>query len=382
MARRLWGRHTAAVLAGVALTHCLSDSAPLAPLAWQKVVGPAFGGSVLGLGAGGAFDERGNFAASALKDGEMVRLYYGGSDASDPLGAGCSGIDTTRWRIGLAESTDGVHFTRVAGTATPSGAILDVGAATDFDAFLAYHPFVLKDAGLYRMWYTGSATPSRDCRTVPSTLASDRRIGYAESTDGVHFAKRNDGAGPGGSVLPLGESGAIDESELGDAFVLKDDAEYKMYYSAGDATHTWRVALAVSSDGHTFRKKPGPGVGGAVLDLGPAGAFDQGCVSEPSVVKERAGLYRMWYRGCASGPGGLGEGTIGYAESNDGVSFSRIRQPTANGDALERGPPGTFDSAGLATPSVFLDGATWNMYYAGVDLSGRSLTGLAQAAKP
>ncbi len=42
---------------------------------------------------------------------------------------------------------------------------------------------------------------------------------------------------------------------------------------------------------------------------------------------------------------------------------------------------GQFDSGGLTTPSVFLDGDTWNMYYAGFDTSGRFLAGLARAPK-
>ena len=37
------------------------------------------------------------------------------------------------------------------------------------------------------------------------------------------------------------------------------------------------------------------------------------------------------------------------------------------------------DMMGLTTPSVFLDGNTWTMYYAGFDTTGQFLTGLARA---
>jgi len=51
------------------------------------------------------------------------------------------------------------------------------------------------------------------------------------------------------------------------------------------------------------------------------------------------------------------------------------------GEALSKGAAGQFDSGGLTTPAVFLDGTTWNMYYAGFDTTGRFLAGLARAPK-
>ena len=367
-----------AVALGLAtLFACGADTASLTPLAWQKVTGPAPGGAVLGLGAPGAFDERGNFTVSAFEDGGVTWLYYGGSDATgDPS---CPGIRDSRWRVGLARSTDGVTFERVQGTET-GGAILDVGAPGQFDSWLTYRPFVLKDGATYRMWYNGSTEPFH-CPT--GTLASNRRIGYAESTDGVHWTKRYDGPGPGGSVLPLGAPGELDAQQVGYVWVLRDGDQYKMYYSANDALNYWRVALAISSDGRTWTKVRGKIANGAVLDLGPTGSFDAACAYQPSVVKERDDLYRMWYRGCeAPGTfGGPSGGTIGYAESNDGITWVKIPQPGPNGAALAAGPAGSFDSGGLTTPSVSLEASGWTMYYAGFDTSGQFLSGLARAPR-
>lgn len=357
------------------LAACTADTAELRPLEWQKVPGAAPGGAVLGLGGAGAFDERGNFTVRAFKDGAVYRLYYGGSDATGD----CAGINGSHWRIGLAESTDGVTWTRVPGSG-PGGEILGLGEPGDFDSFLAYRPFVLEDGDVYRMWYNGSAEPF-NCPT--GILADDRRIGYAESSDGVQWTKLNDGPGPGGSVLPLGPPGAFDSQQVGYAWVLKDGAEYKLYYSANDAQNFWRVGLAVSSDGRGWTKVRGTEANGAVLDLGPPGSLDGSCAYQPSVVKERDQLYRMWYRGC-SAPGRFGgpsAGAIGYAESNDGITWVKIPQPGPLGAAVAQGAPGSFDDTGLTTPSVFEDGETWVMYYAGFDAAGQFLTGLARAAR-
>jgi len=337
------------------------------------VPGSGPGGSVLGLGSAGSFDERGNFTISAFKDGDVYKLYYGGADTTGP----CAGINSAHWRIGLAQSSDGLNWTRVPG-AEAKGAILDIGATGNFDDYLTYRPFVLKDGSIYRMWYNGSTKPF-NCPT--GTLADNRRIGYAESADGVHFTRMNDGPGPGGSVLPLGAAGAIDAQQVGYVWVIKDAAEYKMFYSANDATNSWRVALAVSTDARHWTKVPGKLAGGAILDLGPAGSFDVACAYQPSVVKERDQLYRMWYRGCqAAGPfGGPSRGVIGYAESNDGRTWVKISKTGPQGEALSQGAAGQFDSGGLTTPSVFVDGNTWTMYYAGFDTAGQFLTGLARA---
>src|SRR5690242_1307034 len=96
----------AALAAAAALAACSADTADISPLAWQKVTTSTTGrdGSVLGLNpTPGAFDEVGNFTVSAFKDGDTTFLYYGGADAS---GTACPGINTARWRIGLATSTD------------------------------------------------------------------------------------------------------------------------------------------------------------------------------------------------------------------------------------------------------------------------------------
>ncbi len=363
----------AGVLAAAVLGGCSAETVPLEPLAWAHVAGPAQGGALLGLGAAGAFDERANFTVSAFRDGATTWLYYGGSDAT----GACAGINGSHWRVGLATSTDGVNFTRVPGDGT-GGAVLDLGAPGEFDDFLAYRPFVLKDGATWRMWYNGSRKPF-NCPA--GTLADARRIGYAESTDGVRWTKHYDGQGPGGSALPLGGPGAIDAQQVGYVWVMKDGDQYRMYYSANDAQNFWRVGLATSSDARTWVKVQGKQTGGAVLDLGEAGSFDAACAYQPSVVKEREGLWRMWYRACARpGPfGGPSGGVIGYAESNDGITWVKIPQPGPNGAALGPGPAGQFDSGGLTTPSVFIDGNVWRMYYAGFDTTGTFLSGLAEA---
>jgi hypothetical protein len=371
----------------LAIASCSSDTASITPLQWTKVETSTTGlnGSVLGPGGPGTFDEIGTFTVSAFKENGTTWLYYGGADSSGrAICPNSPGFNASHWRAGLARSSDGVNFTRVPGAET-GGAILDNGAPGTFDSYLTYRPYVLHDGALFRMWYNGSAMPFNNCNAPAGQdpLALDRRIGYAESADGVNWTKLYDGDGPGGSVLPLGAAGEIDAQQVGYVWVIKDGAQYKMYYSANDVTNTWRVALAVSSDARHWTKVRGKSANGAILDIGAAGSFDFACAYQPSVVKESSNLYRMWYRGCqAPSPlGGPSQGVIGYAESNDGITWVKVKQAGPQGEALSRGTAGQFDSVGLTTPSVFLDGAIWNMYYAGFDSSLQYLAGLARAPK-
>ena len=365
----------ALVLLAAGLQGCSSETAGITPLAWTKVAGAGPNGSILGFGSAGDFDERGNFTVSAFKDGSTYYLYYGGADSFGT----CAGINSAHWRVGLATSTDGVNFTRVRG-ALPGGEILDNGPAGAFDSYLTYRPFVLKDGTVWRMWYNGADKPFN----CPPDRALDRHIGYAQSADGIAWTKMNDGPGFDGSVLPLGATNDFDSQQVGYIWVLKDTNEYKMYYSGNDSTNTWRVGLAVSSDGRNWTKKRGKLTTTlAVLDIGAAGAIDAACAYQPSVVKESDTLYRMWYRACAqpAAIGGPSGGTVGYAESNDGITWVKIPAGGPRGEAVVAGTAPAFDSGGLTTPAVLIDGNIWAMYYAGFDTKGVFLAGLARAPR-
>src|SRR5712672_1336025 len=179
------GRFSLLLAAPLLLARCSATTADLEPIAWQKVPGTGPGGAVLGLGSPGSFDERGNFTISAFKDGDVVRLYYGGADGTGT----CPGPNGSHWRIGLATSTDGVNWSRVPGNAT-GGAILDIGGAGHFDSFLTYRPYVLKDGPIYRMRYNGGIQlPQRDARGEPA-----HRLRRVHRRGDVHSHERRPGA--------------------------------------------------------------------------------------------------------------------------------------------------------------------------------------------
>ena len=66
--------------ASILVSACSSSTAALAPIDWERVPGSGPGGALLGPNTTpGSFDQVGNFTVSAFKDGNIVRLYYGGA---------------------------------------------------------------------------------------------------------------------------------------------------------------------------------------------------------------------------------------------------------------------------------------------------------------
>jgi len=149
----------------------------------------------------------------------MYYLYYSGS--YDPKGTGS---------IGLATSTDGVHWTKYSGNP-----ILKPGAS--YDNFWLQTPSVIYDDGTWKMWY--SAREEDQTR-------SDRqsRIAYATSSDGIHWTKV-------GIALEKGAASAWDHVGVNNPAIVKYKDKYIMTYG-----HSGQDGLgfALSDDGIRWEK--------------------------------------------------------------------------------------------------------------------------------
>jgi predicted GH43/DUF377 family glycosyl hydrolase len=79
-------------------------------------------------------------------------------------------------------------------------------------------------------------------------------------------------------------------------------------------------------------------------------------VGNPHIIIEN-GVYKMWYKNLENN----GVGSIGYAESNNGISWTII----GGGQVIAPGPIGTWD-AGMVTPGpVIKEDGIYKMYYSG-----------------
>jgi hypothetical protein len=277
-----------------------------------------------GSGDAGRFDEMMVGFPWIIKDGNTYKMWYSGWNATSMM--------VFNVTIGYATAPDGLHWTRYDGSETGES-VLALGSGTAWDNSSVLAPCVIKEgASDYKMWYSG-------------WNGTNFQIGYATSSDGTTWTKS--GSTP---VLSQGSSGQFDDTHVAISCVIKDGAIYKMWYSGFDGS-TWRIGYTTSNDGINW------GITQQVMDVGGSGQFDSSAVYMPCVNKTAVGTYKMWYTGNDGS-----RDTIGYATSNDGITWGSRQQ------VLDLGPSGDWDDGDLARPCVIP--GSYEMWYAGDDTSG------------
>lgn len=169
-------------------------------------------------------------------------------------------------------------------------------------------------------------------------------IGLAISEDGGETYKRV-------SSSPILERNEIDPYLTASPCVLIDDGRWRMWYVSGTGwemvderpQHRYHIKYAESSDGINWRRE-----GIVCIDYESP---DEYSIARPCVMKEN-GVYKMWFsfRGSSY--------RIGYAESSDGLTWSR---KDSGIDVSEAG----WDSEMIEYPYVLKNGDTHYMLYNG-----------------
>lgn len=183
-------------------------------------VGDEQGGDVFVRHAAGPIVDRSmsepHFCASCcvLKEGELFRMWY----------LACTGWRLRQGRpehkyhIRYAESADGIAWDRRGEVA------IDFA---DADEYAISRPSVMRDADLWRMWY--------------SHRGAAYRIGYAESLDGRHWERRDAEAG-----IEVSEHG-WDSEMIEYPFVFDHGGRRYMLYNGNDYGRTG-FGIAVQED--------------------------------------------------------------------------------------------------------------------------------------
>lgn len=234
---------------------------------------------ILKSGQPGNFDADGVMPSCILPVGDELWLYYiGWSELKN----------TARYQneIGIAVSKDGGEtFTRMY-----NGPIM---GRTRMEPGLAVMPFVMRDEGVFKMWYqSGTGWHLIDGKYEPTYV-----IKYAESKKGVKWKRRPDECIP--SLFPL--------QAISRPAVVKDN-KYEMWFcSRGSKSYrggaaSYRILFANSFDGINFERLYGDSV---ELKLGVDGEFDSQMQCYPAIC-EVDGKYVMFYNGNDFGQTGIG----------------------------------------------------------------------------
>lgn len=173
--------------------------------------------------------------------------------------------------IGYAESTDGIHFQRLADEPI-------LVPEYPYEGFSVMNPCVLYENGVYKMWYSAGETYE------PNVIA------YAESTDGIHFKKHK--ANP---IFVCDKKEYYEKDRIGGCCVIRtNDMGYIMFYIGYEDINTARICVAQSNNGITgWKKSP----------LNPLispdkGAWDEDACYKPAAYWDDAeNKWKVWYNG-------------------------------------------------------------------------------------
>lgn len=239
--------------------------------------------------------------------------------------------------MGMARSTDGIHFEPYADNPVFTGDDISFGTSVQTP-----HVIWDDDAGLFRMWFSSVSGELGDNGMLKTVI---QHMGYATSEDGVKW-----------DVHP-----EVLWSRIRSPYVLRDGDGYAMWSGSAPSqnaedftdivTHIYRFT---SDDGLTWRRDEEP-------CLTPGGEIES--TVYPCVHRDDDG-YVMWYGGHKRGvKGGLFQ--IYVSTSQDGITWTHNQDAPAIPASQN---PNRYDGRYTSTPKFIDDGDRLLMYFCTRDL--------------
>ncbi len=223
-------------------------------------------------------------------------------------------------------------------------------------------PTVVKRDGVYHLWYTGQVWYN-------DWSKSRSWIGYATSTDGIHFEKKSD------KPVLVPEKGWEKEHAVMCPNVEwdADTKLYKMWYSGGDIYEPDAIGYATSPDGLVWTKYKNNPIFSSDKNI----VWEQHKVAAAHIFKHND-WFLMFYIGYEDEH----LARIGVARSKDGItSWERLPKnpiisPPGGGKAGQRNPKellpnqtaeDSWDASACYKPFVIYDAKEkkWRLWYNG-----------------
>ena len=216
-----------------------------------------------------------------------------------------------------------------------------------WDGVQVYSPYVVREDGAYKMWYTGVG------------LSASLQVGYAVSEDGVSWDRYE-----GNPIFPPQEIWATD---IWDISAIHDVGEYGIWFRGLNFDDPFDfvmgIGYAVSADEVSWVNQ----ASSPVLMPGDGGEWDEEGIYSVNVIKEDD-VYNMWYSA-----GLLGEiHKIGHATSPNGTTWTK----DASNPVLQP-YPGQWDEANVSAPSILPLTGKLRMWYEGIGGNGDLQIGVA-----
>ncbi|KAK7309814.1 hypothetical protein RJT34_06855 [Clitoria ternatea] len=304
--------------------------------------------------------------------------------------------------IGLAISSNGVHWERGGGPARSSSDVgfvmncgkdwwaFDTNGIRPSEMVIMSSSRVRASSAVYWLYYTGYSServefsdqslefnlenPDRCSINDDGLNCGNGKVfkslpGLAISQDGRHWA-RIEGEHHTGALIDIGSEKEWDSLFISSPqVVFHGNGDLRMYYHSFDVEKGhFAIGIARSRDGIRWVKL------GKIMGAGKGGSFDEFGAMNACVTRNRSdGNYVMVYEGVA----GDGKRSIGIAVSPDGLKeWVRLQDEAI----LEPSDKGCWDDKDVGSPClVHMDSEAneWRLYYRGVGSGGRVGIGMA-----
>ncbi|XP_020219001.1 uncharacterized protein LOC109802174 [Cajanus cajan] len=301
--------------------------------------------------------------------------------------------------IGLAISSNGVHWERGGGPARSSSDVgfvmscgkdwwgFDTGGIRPSEMVIMSSSRVRASSAVYWLYYTGYGSERVEFsdHSLEFSVENPDGIeggvscgngkvfkslpGLAISQDGRHWA-RIEGEHHSGALIDVGGEKEWDSLFISSPQVVyHGNGDLRMYYHSFDVEKGhFGVGIARSRDGIRWVKL------GKIMGGGKAGSFDEFGAMNACVIRNRkGGNYVMVYEGVAAD----GRRSIGVAVSPDGLKEWLRLQDEA---VLKPSELGCWDDKDVGSPCLVemdTEGNEWRLYYRGVGNGGRFGIGMA-----
>ncbi len=302
-----------------------------------------------------------NFSNIAKHTSNPILLPTGGAEGDniynpfliqkdDKIWMYYAGFDSTHDRIFLAESSDGINFTRL----NNGNPVLDIGPTGSWDEKHSNDPIVIKVGNNYHLWYSGENN------------SLESAMGHATSSDGIHWQKDTVNPVLKRDLSIAWESGSLGTPGSGGLYgispghILYEDSVFTLWYWSIEPTDnpefpwgTIGVGVATSTNGVNWTKYSGNPILRRDRTPGKANVYDFNGWSTPSVVKLESGYIML-----AETPS-FGGTTLSIATSSEGKSW----QTYPNNPVLRANPSLAYEKAGVLSPGLFVIGNILYAYY-------------------
>ncbi len=229
------------------------------------------------------------------------------------------------WGIGIAESSDLIHWTRI-GEIKPA-------ASYEMKGFCA--PCAIVHNGQIHLFYQTYGNGNKDA------------ICHASSSDGLNF-QRN----PSNPVFSPPKSSWSNGRAIDAEVILFNNTWFLYFATRNPSGKIQQIGVATAPATTNFSRDSWKLAHNAPI-LSPLLPWEKQCIEAPSVIQRQNRLY-MFYAGAYNNE----PQQIGVASSTDGIHWIRLSdQPL-----LKNGSPGSWNSSESGHPHIFTDPSTNKTY--------------------